>query len=194
MKTSIKTSAILFLLATSAIAVKAQTTPVTPSSGGIIYSVGVETGISTGNFKDTHKGNIGGSIQADIPVANQLYATVTAGYTNFFGKDNVYGSGLSAVDLHYLPVMAGIKYFPISNFYVQGDAGAGFALNKKDQGYTKTAAFLYTPQVGVQFPFGSKSYIDAGVRYEATTDFTSNSTYNSKVNFFGLRVAYGFGL
>jgi len=45
--------------------------------------------------------------------------------------------------------------------------------------------------LGYQFPLGGKSYLDAGVRYEASTKFNS-AIDNSKVNFFGLRVAYAF--
>jgi hypothetical protein len=84
-----------------------------------------------------------------------------------------------------------LKFFPVSNFYVQGEAGAAFLLNKADYFNDKSTAFVYAPQVGVQFPVSGSSFIDAGVRYEATTKYSS-AFNNSKVNFFGVRVAYGF--
>lgn len=199
MKTTFKISALVLAFAGFALGVKAQTT--TPAStktsstgpNGIVVSVGVDAGIPTGKLNDSYNWNIGGSVQADIPVLpHQLFVTVNAGYNSFQGKNNIGGvQGLDATNIQLLPVKAGLKYFPVNHFYIQGDAGAAFALNKSDLGFDKSAAFVYAPQVGVQFPLGGKSYIDAGVRYEATTKFISGVD-NSKVNFFGLRVAYAF--
>ena len=94
-------------------------------------------------------------------------------------------------NIQLLPAKAGLKYFLIPNFYIQGEAGAAFLLNKSDLGDDKSAAFIYAPSIGYQFHIGGNSYIDAGVRYEASTKFNS-VVDDSKVNFFGLRVAYGF--
>src|SRR5476651_1778021 len=144
MKSSIKISAVLLMLLAISFGVRAQSTTSTPSSSsssssnGIIYSVGVESGISSGNFNSAYRWNIGGSLQADIPVASQFYATVNAGYLNFNGKNNIEGSGVSAPNIRLLPAMAGLKYFPINVFYIQADAGAAFLLNKSDLGYSKT--------------------------------------------------------
>jgi len=179
---------------------KAQTSTKTTTStdGGVRMTVGVDGGIPTGTLSDTHNWSIGGSAQADIPViSNQLYVTVNAGYNNIFGKKNytvVTPNGsitADVTDVQLLPVKAGLKFFPVSNFYIQGEAGAAFALNKKDLGFDKSAAFVYAPQVGVLFPLGGKSYIDAGVRYEGTTKFNSNVD-GSDLHYFALRVAYAF--
>jgi hypothetical protein len=65
-------------------------------------------------------------------------------------------------------------------------------LNKDKTGVDKSTAFVYAPQIGVQFPVSANgNFIDAGVRYEATTKYTSGVD-DSKVSFLGLRVAYGF--
>jgi hypothetical protein len=158
----------------------------------VILSVGVDAGIPTGNLNNTYNWNIGGSVQADIPVIqHQLFVTVNAGYNSIQGKKNIDGTGLDATNIQLLPVKAGLKFFPISNFYIQGEAGAAFLLNKSNLNDDKSAAFVYAPQIGYQFPLGGKSYIDAGVRYEGTTKFNS-AVDNSKVNFVGLRVAYAF--
>ena len=195
MKSSIKISALALAFAAFTFSAKAQTTTPTTTStttaSGIRYSIGVDAGIPTGKLSDAYNWNLGGSLQVDIPVANKLFVTVNAGYDNVFGKKNLDGSGVDATNIELLPVKAGLKYFVVSNFYVQGEAGASFLLNKSDLGDNKSAAFIYAPQVGYQFQLGGKSYIDAGVRYEASTKFDSNVD-DSKVNFFGLRVAYGF--
>jgi hypothetical protein len=194
MKNLFKNSTILAGLIAVSFAAKAQTsTSTTTSSNGIIYSVGVDGGFSAGSFKHTNKWDLGGTVQADIPVANQFFLDINAGYLNFYGKNNVYGSGIQAEAVRLLPVKAGLKYFVFTDIYVQADAGVGFALNKSDLDYQRTAAFLYTPQVGVQLPIGKKQFIDAGAYYEASTKYTSGVD-NTKINFFGLRAAYAFGL
>jgi hypothetical protein len=198
MKNTFKISALVLAFAGFAFSAKAQTTAPTTTStttkDGIRYSIGVDAGIPTGNFKDSYKWNLGGSVQADIPVlSNKLFVTVNAGYNNIFGKKDIGGvAGLDNTDIHLIPVKAGLKFFPIENFYVQGEAGAAFLLNKSDVGVDKSTAFVYAPQIGVQFPVSANgNFIDAGVRYEATTKYTSGVD-NSKVNFVGIRVAYGF--
>jgi len=201
MKTTFKISVLALAFAGFALGSKAQTsTPTSTQSStsgpnGIVLSVGVDAGIPTGNLNNAYNWNIGGSVQADIPVIpHQLFVTVNAGYNSIQGKKNIGGiQGLDATNIQLLPVKAGLKYFPVSHIYIQGEAGAAFALNKSDLGFDKSAAFVYAPQVGVQFPLGGKSYIDAGVRYEGTTKFSSVND-DSKVNFVGLRVAYAFDL
>ncbi|MFD0764571.1 hypothetical protein ACFQZI_06880 [Mucilaginibacter lutimaris] len=184
MKNSIKTILVLSALSGFSIAAKAQTGETQVKTGtGIVYSLGVESGVSTGDFNKSHRWNVGGSFQADIPVAANLYITANAGYNNFFGKNNL-------TDISLIPVKGGIKYFPLEILYVQAEAGAAFATNKPDVGFERTAAFIYAPQVGVRLQLGqSNSYIDAGVRYEGSSRFTS-AAEGSKVNFFGLRLAY----
>ena len=199
MKSTFKISALVLAFAGLAYGAKAQTsTPAssakTTSSNGIIWSVGVDAGLPTGNLSNAYNWNLGGSVQADIPVVqNQLFVTVNAGYNNIFGKNNIDGTGLDATNIQLLPVKAGLKYFPVNHLYVQGEAGAAFSLNKSDLGFDNSEAFIYAPQVGYQFPLGGSSFLDAGVRYEGSTKFNSTIS-DSKVNFVALRVAYAFGI
>ncbi|MDB4924850.1 outer membrane beta-barrel protein [Mucilaginibacter sp.] len=192
MKSTLKISALVLALAGFTLGAKAQSTPAstTTTSGGVRYSIGVDAGIPTGKLSDNYKWNLGGSVQADIPVASKLFVTINAGYNNIFAK-NVAGTAVSPADIQLLPAKAGLKYFPVSNFYIQGEAGAAFVLDKTKIGADNSAAFIYAPQVGYQFPLGGKSFLDAGVRYEASTKLVSTNS-DSKVNLFGLRVAYGF--
>jgi hypothetical protein len=194
MKSSFKITAIVLGLAGFTLGAKAQTNPTSTktTASGIRYSIGVDAGIPTGKLSDAYNWNLGGSLQVDIPVATQLFVTVNAGYNNIFGKDvTVAGVTAKATDIQLIPAKAGLKYFLVPNFYVQGEAGAAFLLNKKDIGDDKSVAFIYAPQIGYQFPLSGSSYIDAGVRYEASTKLNS-AIDDSKLNFFGLRVAYGF--
>ncbi|MBB5396987.1 MULTISPECIES: outer membrane beta-barrel protein [unclassified Mucilaginibacter] len=194
MKSTLKIATLALAFAGLSFAANAQTTTTsTTTNGGIRYSIGVDAGVPVGDLKDTHNWNLGGSVQADIPVATQLFVTVNAGYNNIFGKKNVGGVAAADItDIKLLPVKAGLKFFPVQNFYIQGEAGASFLLNSDDTYKDKSVAFVYAPQIGVQFPVSaSGNFIDAGVRYEATTKFNS-ALDSSKPSFLGVRVAYGF--
>lgn len=194
MKTLTKLSTLIFsLLTIVSLNLKAQdiNTPVTPKTtnlgSGIRLSAGIESGLPIGKLNDAYNWNFGGSVQADFPIIErELYATLNAGF------NNIYASNVSnAADIQLIPVKAGLKYFPVKNFYVQGEAGASFIANKSDMGTTKSAAFVYAPQVGVLFNVSRKSYIDGGVRFESNSAFYTN---DSKSNFIGLRIAYAFNL
>lgn len=193
MKSTLKITALVLALAGFTLSAKAQTNPTsTKTSNGIRYSIGVDAGIPTGKLSDSYNWNLGGSLQADIPVASQLFVTVNAGYNNIFGKDVTVGATtVKATNIQLLPVKAGLKFFPVQNFYIQGEAGAAFVLNKTKIGADNSTAFIYAPQIGYQFALAGNNYIDAGVRYEASTKLVSANN-DSKVNFVGLRVAYGF--
>ena len=194
MKTSFKISALVLAFAAFSLGAKAQTatgsTTSATTTSGIRYSIGVDAGIPIGDFNNTHSFNLGGSLQTDIPVTSQLFVTVNVGYNNFFGK-SVGNSSINYTNINLLPVKAGLKFFPVQNFYVQGEAGASFLLNKNTLGATNSVAFVYAPQVGVLFPVSTKSFIDAGLRFESNSAFVNNG---SNLNFIGVRLAYGFGL
>lgn len=179
----LKISTLVLGLAALTIGAKAQTT--TPTDG-IRLSVGADAGIPTGDFSDTFNWNLGGSVQAELPIASQLSVTLNAGYNNYFAK-NTSGSQ----DIHLLPVKAGLKFFPVDKFYIQGEAGAAFLLNTDKAPGTKSAAFVYAPQVGILLPVGS-NYIDAGVRYEGTSKFADGN--GPTINTVALRLAYSFKL
>ncbi|WP_040627702.1 hypothetical protein [Mucilaginibacter paludis] len=191
MKTTIKISALALAFAAFSFGAKAQsTTASTTTNSGVRLSVGVDAGIPVGSFNDTHSWTLGGSVQADLPVAKQLFVTVNAGYDNYFGK-SISNTSLNYTDIKLIPVKAGLKYFLVENLYVQGEAGASFLTNKKDLGATKSTLFAYAPQVGVLFPVGGKSFIDAGIRFEGNSALVDNG---KSLNLIGLRLAYAFGL
>ncbi len=197
MKTSIKLSVLTLALSSIfTLSTQAQTTTTTaPASSatrsGIILSVGPDGGVPVGSLHNAYNWNLGGSLQADFPIyKNQLYVTVNAGFDNFFAKTDDL-TGLKGSDLQLIPVKAGLKFYPVGNFYIQGEAGASFVTDKDKVGADKSTAFVYAPQIGYQFPLGGKNYLDAGVRFESNTKFVDNGNNN---NFFGLRVAYAFGL
>src|SRR5580704_17636325 len=103
MKSTFKISALVLAFAGLAFGAKAQTTSTSAkrtTSNGVILSVGVDAGIPTVNLSNSYNWNLGGSVQADIPVIqHQLFVTVNAGYNNIFGKKNLDGTGLDATNI-----------------------------------------------------------------------------------------------
>jgi hypothetical protein len=186
------TAAVIALATVTARHAAAQTTfsntGKTTTRSGILLSVGPEASIPLGSLGNRYGWNFGSSVQADFPVwNNQLYFTTTAGLNNLFVKNSY---TVNQNDLLMLPVKAGLKYYPVGSLYIRGEAGASFLLNKHESGYDKTASFSYSPSVGYQFALAKGQYLDASVKFERNTKFTTNGTAN---NFVGLRVAYGFG-
>ena len=124
MKSTFKISALILAFAGLSLGAKAQTATTatkTTTSGGVILSIGADAGIPTGKLSDNYNWNIGGSVQADIPVAQSLFVTVNAGYNSIQGKSNINVTGVNATNIQLLPVKAGLKYFLVNKFYVQGE-------------------------------------------------------------------------
>src|SRR4051812_32502989 len=114
---SLKITALALALAAITFGANAQTKSTTTPTGPRL-SIGADAGIPTGGLSDGYNWNLGGSAQLELPVANQLFFTVNAGYNNIFGKKNVtiatIGGTTITGDVHniqLLPVKAGLKYF-----------------------------------------------------------------------------------
>ncbi|WP_114939553.1 hypothetical protein [Mucilaginibacter endophyticus] len=144
-------------------------------------------------INDLYKWSLGASVQAEFPKADRLAVTANVGYNNVFGK-SIKGNNfnLDVTDIHRSPLKAGLKFYACQNFHVQVDAGASFLLNKNETGYTKTAAFVYAPQISYLFSLSPKSAIDLGVRFESSIRYPDIN--GSTIHFFSLRAAYSFGL
>jgi hypothetical protein len=193
MKMKSKIGIVTVLLVSFAFASKAQTTPPTntsPSSGSEWrLSVGPEVGLPIAGYSNAYSWSFGGSAQLDIPVASKLYVTVNAGYDDLFVKSGEFPGR----NLQLIPVKAGLRYFFIGDLvYGQAQAGATILGNKTGAFADKSAAFTWTPQVGVLLKLAEKNYLDVGFRYESVV----NGFYNGGTNLstLGLRVAYSFGL
>ena len=155
-------------------------------------SVGPEFGLPIGNFSSAYSWIFGGSIQADIPIVNNLYAVVNVGYDDVFVKKNS-AENFPNRNLQLIPAQAGLKYFVFSDLiYVQGTAGATILGNHSDVGADKTAGFTYSPQVGILFKLAPKNYVDAGFYFQQTQSFWNDGGGNTSS--LGLRLAYSFGL
>lgn len=180
--------ATLTILGVSSSSVKAQDISQSASLGsGIRLDVGTEAARPVGQLSNQYRWSTGVFLQAELPVLrDELYATVKTGYSNIFANNS---SNLS--DIKLIPLKAGLKYFPVKNFYVQGEAGVNFITNGSDLANSNKTTFSYGPQVGMLFKVSKHNYIDAGVNYERDNKFYQDGM---KSNFVGLKVAYTFGL
>ena len=96
-------------------------------------------------------------------------------YFDGFGSASVGSFGV-------IPVKAGLKYFLVENFYAGAELGAAFSTSSGSG-----TSFVYTPNIGVEFPVADHASIDLGARYESWAN-------DGTARFFGLRLAYNFCL
>lgn len=156
--------------------VNAQTTTPNPWRFGI----GIEGGIPTGDASNTSNFEFGGTARLQYDAAANFAWTLTSGYYNFFGKDNV---ATPAGTINYnsyglVPLKLGIKAFFAPKLYFGAEAGAGF--ETASGGNTK---LILSPALG----FANRTW-DVGVRYE------NFSGQGNSYGLVGLRIAYAFGL
>ncbi|QNK63010.1 outer membrane beta-barrel protein [Pedobacter sp. PAMC26386] len=154
-----------------------------PAMSGQKLGIGVDFGLPTGDLNKTHKLGIGGSLLFQTPIAQSLNFTASAGYLSFAGKD-IISSGSSSIKFaNYaaIPVKAGVRYFLAENIFVGGELGAAFGTSSGSG-----TSFIYTPNVGVEFPVADKSTIELGARYESWS--------KGPARFVGFRLAYNFGI
>ncbi|KIO77333.1 hypothetical protein TH53_10010 [Pedobacter lusitanus] len=150
--------------------------------------IGADFAIPVGNLSNGYKFGYGGSLLFQTPIAPKLNFTASAGYLSMVGKtlDFYYGNySLSGKvpNSNVIPVKVGARYFVTDSFYAGGEVGAAFVSEDGDNG----TAFAYAPGIGLELPLANKKAVDLGVRYEGWSK-------NSSVGFFGLRVAYNFGI
>jgi hypothetical protein len=199
MKTTRKIGVVTALFVSLAMASRAQdATPVTSSGSSTSdnkefrLSVGPEIGLPIGNLSNAYSWIFGGSIQADIPIVNNLYAVVNFAYDDAYVKTNP-GADFPGRNLQLITPKGGLKYFVFDNLiYVQGTAGVTILGNHADAGADKTSGFAYSPQVGVLLKLAPRNYLDAGFYFQQAQSFWNNGGGN--VSTLGLRVAYSLGL
>lgn len=142
------------LLAGTTCSVKAQTKK---TSGAGKFSIGVDAAVPTGITSVVYNMGIGGSIKYELPIATDLYFTISAGYEAFLVKREFKVPGLSSSD-GFIPLKAGIKYYFKNGLFAEAQAGVSIYAGKES-----FTSFLYSPGIGYSFAGG----FEAGVRYEA---------------------------
>ncbi|MBS4042753.1 MAG: hypothetical protein KGZ59_02935 [Chitinophagaceae bacterium] len=147
------------------------------STSNSTFSLGIETGLPTGDFSNTHSFAIGASAKVAAELSANAAFTISVGYMSFSGKTvTVLGSSFKNDAFNVIPVKAGIRGIFDGGFYVEPQIGYTFFTGNNSSG-----AFTYAPSIG----FITDSKIDFSLRYEVMT------RNNSNLSLFGVRLGFG---
>jgi len=156
------------------------------AEGKFRFGIGVDGLLPLGNLSNFENFGLGVTPRLQYGIGNNTALTFTSGFYHFFPKTVIIPTGALGettgtvkFDLDIVPVKVGIKQFISKDFYIDGEAGAGFEV-EKGGGRVK---LILSPAVG----YASKHW-DVSARYEGF--FGQDDNYGT----IGLRIAYGFGL
>jgi hypothetical protein len=132
------------------------------------FSAGLELGITSNSV---YAIGLGASAKGEFPVSNRVCLTVTAGYSTFFYKSNLFASSRTLSPAYFIPLKAGIKYYPNPNVYIEGELGTAIETN-----YLKQDLFAFSIGPGFVVPINNNRGIDIGFRYEGWSDHQVRQT------------------
>jgi hypothetical protein len=155
--------------------VKAQTTP----AHAIIFAIGPDAGLPTGNLTIGSNLVLGGSARLQYGITDNLAFTLGSGADHFLSKINP-ATGMRFDSYGIIPIKAGLKEFFVPNIYVAAEAGEG--IEETDSGVGNKKLIL-SPTVGY-----ANTHWDFGVTY------VNFSGQMDPYGFVAVRVAYGFKL
>lgn len=176
-----KIFAFLFFIVTS--------TVFTAQSQQLKIALAPEVNLPTGNASSMSGVGFGGSLKAEVAIADRYAITANGGYNVFLTKRKL---GTKIANIEAVPVKLGFKHYPSPDFYIEGQAGAAFHMG----GSSKTS-FVWSPGFGTYIKTGSSNKLDFGLRYEAWTNTSYGATSTLKTTsfaFIGLKLGYTFGL
>ncbi|MEO6639032.1 MAG: hypothetical protein ABIN25_12200, partial [Ginsengibacter sp.] len=115
------------------------------AQGQIRFSIGVEPSLPIGDFHDAgYNFGIGGSLQGEYKVADDLGLTLNVGYMNYSAKDiTVGGVTFNGGSFGVAPVLGGFKYYFSPKMYGHGQLGVGIGTSKG-----AGTSFAYSPGIG----------------------------------------------
>jgi len=100
---------------------------------------------------------IGASVKLEFPIAKRMSISATGNFTHVFDNSNVIFGGDE-----FIPIKLGVRYYPISSLYVEGEGGVTL---KTDIVQQQLATFSIGS--GVIAPLGKHGGLDMGFRYES---------------------------
>lgn len=127
---------VLFVFAVVAASLAANAQSTSSTETGFKFGIGPKVGIVVGDFDQVLSLAFGGEVLGEYKFSPQASAIISAGYTNYSGKNNFGSTG-------FVPVLVGARFYPSSQVFIGGRLGASF--NTESGGGTW---FTYEPQVG----------------------------------------------
>lgn len=143
------------------------------------FGAGVNLALPIGDFADTHSFGFGVEAQGEYMFSDMFSGVFNTGYTHFLGKETtVFGVPVEYESAGIIPVMAGARVYPSSQFFIGGRAGVGFLTGGDD---TQTG-FVYRPEIGAAFG-----------NIQVAASFNGFSKDGNSLNHIGLSVIFNFG-
>jgi hypothetical protein len=115
--------------------------------GGVFsFAAGANVALPIGDFADSHSFGLGVEAQGEYMFSEMFGAVFNTGYTSFFGKDIDLGGGVTveAESVGLIPILAGARVYPSSQFFIGARAGLGIFTGSGDS----NTGFAYRPEVG----------------------------------------------
>ena len=163
---------LFLILLLSSLQIMAQDEPLKKA-----ISLGAELGIPNASVYSI---GVGVSGKAEFPVSGKVAITVTAAYSAFFYKSNLFDNSKTFAAAQFIPLKAGAKYYFNPGVYFEGELGTAIETN-----YLKQDLFAFSLGPGFLIPVNEKHSVDFGLRYEKWS--------NHQVQQTAIRFAYRFG-
>lgn len=168
------------------ITVKAQTS--SAYKKGFHFSGGLNIAVSPWLTYPNDPAGVGVELQAEDRISKHFAVYGSTGYTNFFNKVYEYDANnhgrFKTYSGGFIPVLAGVKIYFNSNFFIGSIAGIAFINSKKNITFlnsypTEKTAFDIQPQIGYT---KNKFQANFGVNVFANDDvhFSIGILYNFK--------------
>jgi hypothetical protein len=129
-------------------------------SGGFKFGVGLDLALPTGNFGTVTSFGIGGQVQGELMLADNISGIASVGYQSFLGKSFPDGAGGTfKYSYGLIPILVGARFYPSEQFFVGAQIGVGLLHASYSGLSSNTSGFDYLPQVGyvagpLQFTLG----------------------------------------
>jgi hypothetical protein len=146
--------------------------------------IAAEAALPIGDFADSYKTGVGGSLKGLFGIGQSGQITFTTGYTSFKADESTDDFKITAT---IIPLLAGYRHNFTGGVYVEPQLGYGIYGSKveimNEDETDSEGAFTYA--IGVGF---AASGFDAGIRYQGASKDGNNTS------FVGVRVGYNFTL
>lgn len=141
---------------------------------GFKFSIGANAALPIGDLADISTFGGGLDVQGQYWFSEKFAATLDAGFTSLFGKDDFESTSL-------IPVRIGARYMVADQIYLTGKVGMG-SLKYNADGAESVTAFGYAIGAGYKI----NDMFDLGLTYDG---YSKDSQTNSMIN---LRIGYTF--
>ncbi len=145
------------------------------------FGAGLTFGGTTGSASGYYPVAGGFSLRFELPLSAPVNVVLATGYTYFvssngYGVDYEFDTGDGGDNYSYgslasfIPLQAGLKFFPIGRFFLEGDAGVSLKLSDNADEYPgKKVAPLISPSAGYSIAIGSSNRysVDLSLGYDA---------------------------